>query len=141
MRLAWSGYRLGFEPAAVALHVHRREDAELARQVGNYGVGYAATMLALVLDDPRHLGAIIATAPRATAALSRAYWARLRTPAPEPAGPSAAATHEAGIADLARLELLGMARGPAAYLHSALCVRRWRRTHIRGPVQPGHGSR
>ena len=123
--LAWPGHSLGFEPAALGLHVHRREDDALERQIASYGVGFAATMVALVFDDPRHLAAIIATSPRALAALSRAYWHRLR---PRRRADSQPATEDAGssasIAGLARLELLGMLRGPGAYLISAAGARR-----------------
>jgi hypothetical protein len=82
MRLAWRGYSLGFEPAALVFHVHRRDDQQLQRQISDNGVGFAETMVALVTDDPRHLGALVAAAPRVLSALSRSFWAKLRTETP-----------------------------------------------------------
>jgi len=120
-RLAWRGYPIGFEPAALVSHTHRRDDQELRRQVSAYGVGFTATLLALVLEDPRHLGAILATAPRALPVLGRQFWTRLRSTQAPPEGSSAPAS---SVADLARLELLGMLRGPAVYVQSSLAARR-----------------
>jgi hypothetical protein len=123
MRLAWRGYRVGFEPAALLSHVHRREDAQLRRQIENYGTGFGAEMLALVLEDPRHLGAIAATGPRAVSVMTRKFWQRVRTKTPEDAGAAA----KTGVSDLARLELRGMIRGPLAYARSVRSTRRYSR--------------
>lgn len=122
IRLAWRGYSVGFEPAALALHLHRREDEELRRQIENYGVGFSAMMTALVLEDPRHLAAMVATTPEVIAVMGGLFWQRLRTKAPEDAGAAA----KTGVSNLAQLELRGMARGPVAYAHSAQRARRWR---------------
>ena len=121
MRLAWRGHSLGVEPAALVLHLHRREQAELERQIANYGVGLASTMMALVFEDPRHIPAMMAIAPGALGSLGHVFWRRLRAPPaqaqPQPSAPAA-------MAGLARLELRGMLGGPAAYLRSARNVRR-----------------
>jgi GT2 family glycosyltransferase len=122
MRLAWRGYSLGFEPAALAFHVHRRDDGQLQRQISDNGVGFAATMVAIVIEDPRHLGALVAAAPRVLSALGRSFWKKLRTETPPQ--PKFAAT--SGISDLARLELHGMLKGPAAYFRSRRAARQWR---------------
>ncbi|MDO8106002.1 glycosyltransferase [Isoptericola sp. b441] len=55
MRLLWSGGVVGYEPAAVIAHRHRVEYHELTSQMRFYGLGYAATLTALVCRDPRHL--------------------------------------------------------------------------------------
>jgi hypothetical protein len=121
MRLAWRGYSLGFEPAALAFHVHRRNNQQLQGQISDNGVGFAATMVAIVTDDPRHLGALIAAAPQILSALGRSFGKKLQTKT-RPQTKGAATT---SISDLARLELRGMLTGPAAYFRSRRRARQW----------------
>ena len=122
MRLAWRGYSLGFEPAALVFHVHRREDEQLQRQISNNGVGFAATMVAIVIEDPRHLGALVAAAPQVLSALGRSFWKKLQTQTP----PQTTLAATSSVSDLARLELRGMLTGPAAYFRSRRRARQWR---------------
>jgi GT2 family glycosyltransferase len=122
MRLAWRGYSLGFEPAALVFHVHRREDEQLQRQISNNGVGFAATMVAIVIEDPRHLAALVAAAPQVLSALGRSFWKKLQTQTP----PQTALAATSSVSDLARLELCGMLKGPAAYFRSRRRARQWR---------------
>jgi cellulose synthase/poly-beta-1,6-N-acetylglucosamine synthase-like glycosyltransferase len=107
----WSGRRIAYEPAAVVHHAHRRTYDELRTQVHDYGVGLTAMLTALVAEDPRHLvniarrlpaGARLVLSPRSAKNAGR-----------RPGYPS----------ELARLELLGMAKGPAAYWRAR---RAWR---------------
>jgi GT2 family glycosyltransferase len=128
-RLAWRGYSIGWEPAALVSHVHRRDDAGLRYQIEDYGAGFTATLTALVLEDPRHLAAILATAPRALYVMGRWFSERLRTKN----GGDDGAPPDAAIAELARLELHGMLRGPVAYIRSA---RRWRASSAPGTSTP-----
>ncbi len=121
MRLAWRGYSLGFEPAALAFHVHRRNDQQLQGQISDNGVGFAATMVAIVSDDPRHLGALVAAAPDVLSALGRSFWKKLQTKTPRQTEFVATSS----ISDLARVELRGMLKGPAAYLRSRRRARQW----------------
>jgi len=122
-RLLWHGYTIGYEPAALVYHTHRRSLDELRRQIGNYGAGFTATKLALVLEDPRHLGALAVIAPRAALVLSRTFWDRLRSSAK---GSQRTVVEDIHTSELARAELRGMLRGPAMYVHSAWTARRWR---------------
>jgi GT2 family glycosyltransferase len=109
-RLAWRGYAVGFEPAALVLHTHRRDDASLERQIEGYGIGYGALLTALVLEDPRHLGRILGTAGRAARVMIAGYRDKVASDdGRDPRNRS-----------LARMELRGMATGPVAYLKSRL---------------------
>jgi cellulose synthase/poly-beta-1,6-N-acetylglucosamine synthase-like glycosyltransferase len=125
-RLAWRGYSVGFEPAALVHHTHRRGDEELRRQIEGYGVGWGALLLATVLEDPRHVGRMLGTVPRGARALSSSYRRKLRSRHSEQPVSSEQPEHEPGTrtSELARLELRGIAAGPSAYLRSR---RRWSR--------------
>ncbi len=112
-RLAWRGYGVGFEPAAIVYHTHRREEAALERQIEGYGVGYGALLTALVLEDPRHLGRMLGTAGRAIRVMSAGYRDKL----------DADRQPDSRTRELARLELRGMARGPLVYLRSRVRAR------------------
>lgn len=119
-RLIWRGYSIGFEPAALVHHTHRRDDQGLRRQVEGYGVAWGALLFALVLEDPRHIGRMLGTVPRGVRALGSDYRQKLRS------GHSNGSVEElkSRTRELARLELRGMAASPAAYLRSR---RRWSR--------------
>lgn len=118
-RLAWRGHGIGFEPSAIVFHRHREDDAALRRQIKAYGLGFTATLLALVADDPRHLGALAATAPHAARQLGASFLHKRRSGAQR-----ASAAPESSSAALARLELRGMFEGPPAYLRSRRAARR-----------------
>ena len=128
-RLAWRGYSVGFEPAALVHHTHRRGRTELRRQIEGYGVGWGALLLASILEDPRHLGRMLGTVPRGARALSSSYRRKLRSrhadgkpPAATSGATAIAAQATARTSELAKLELRGIAAGPSAYLRSR---RRW----------------
>ena len=119
-RLVWQGQSISFDPAALVHHRHRATDEDLKRQIQAYGLGLTATLTALVGEDPRHLGAMISTAPAAVRVLSRSIWKKLRLhPDRDPRDRGASS-----FATLARLEMRAMARGPAAYVRSARRARR-----------------
>lgn len=105
VRLIWGGAALGFEPAAIVLHEHRRTDAELQAQMRQYGVGFTATLTALACTDPRHLLAMAATAPAG--------------------GRRKLGDSSAEATKLRRLEFRGRLRGPDAFLRS------WLHSHAR----------
>ena len=119
-RLVWHGHGVAFDPAALVFHRHREDDLALRNQIGSYGIGFTATLLALVCDDPRHLGALIATAPSAARALTLSFARRLRS---SPTG-GTRQQEATTVAALARLELRGMIQGPAAYASSRRHARR-----------------
>lgn len=117
----WSGGCLGYEPAAVVHHTHRREQTQLERQLQGNGVGFTAMLTALVVRDPRHLLALARLTPRAAVAMGRQTAARLghRNSSPTEGGDGASARPlTTSSRRLVRLELLGMPWGPLAYLRS-----------------------
>jgi len=119
-QLIWRGQSIGFEPAALVHHRHRREEDALRRQIEGYGTGWGAMLLALALDDPRHLGGMLATVPRGAHALGGTYLNKLRSAQPQIV---AHTQHAASVArsrtrELARLEIRGIALSPARYVRS-----------------------
>lgn len=106
-RLAWRGHSLGFEPAALVQHVHRRDYPALQRQITNYGRGFSAMLTALVMEDPRHLGRMLGSGHRAVQTIRRGYRRKLATHQPKQ-----------NTSGLAARELRGMVSGPASYLRA-----------------------
>lgn len=139
----WSGGTVGYEPAALVHHTHRRDVPGLERQLHGNGVGFTAMLCALVAHDPRHVGALAALVPAATLRLAARTAGRLtRRPSPDtPSSPVPAAP--AGVplpaARFAALELSGFPVGPAAYARS-----RWRSARAtrlpRTPVAVARGA-
>jgi GT2 family glycosyltransferase len=120
VRLIWQGHSIGYDPAALVYHSHRRNDEDLRRQVATFGTSFTATMISLALDDPRHVGAIVATLPQGVRRMGRLFRHRLRTDG-EHEQPGA---ETSTIRGLARLELVSMTKGPAAYARSRRRARR-----------------
>ncbi len=103
VRVLGAGYCIGYEPAALSWHRHRREWAELRAAIAGYGTGvYAFLMRHLLRGD---LGA-----PRLALG-----WLRQQVPAL-----AAALVGRPGSppADLLLAELGGCLRGPGAYLRA-----------------------
>lgn len=111
-RVVSAGHTLVYEPSALLWHAHRRSEEALRRQMYRYGVGLSATVTRWLLEDlrtawdvlrrlPPGLAHVLAPGSRKNAARSRTY-------------PAA----------LTRLELLGLAVGPFAYLRSRRRARR-----------------
>lgn len=107
------GGRLVYEPRSICWHEHRRDDAALERQIYNYGVGLAAILTKALLRDTR---AFARSLVRSIPIVLRLRRERRSRP------PSA---HAAALpAELARLSIRGMLRGPWMYLMSARWARR-----------------
>ncbi|MEZ0164127.1 glycosyltransferase [Kineococcus sp. LSe6-4] len=127
VEVLWRGGRLGYEPAAVVHHSHRRDRAGLERQLHGNGVGFTAMLTALVCRDRRHLGALAALVPGA--AVAKVRWALARAgarPTPSPTTPSTIPSTPAVAGDprrLVLLELRGMPWGPLAYWRTRTTVR------------------
>lgn len=58
-RLVAAGYALRYEPAAVAYHVHRRDEETLKRQIYNNGRGFVAYLLTIIRNEPNKRFAVL----------------------------------------------------------------------------------
>jgi hypothetical protein len=122
--LLWRGGRVGYEPAAVVHHQHRREYAELVHQLRGNGLGFTAMLASVVSRDPRHLLALGVQLPLAAGRLVAQSVRRLRGRRAGAAGPALAAA-PLYPSELVRHEIAGMPRGPWAYICSRRAVRDW----------------
>lgn len=118
------GHRLVYEPAAIGYHPHHRAYDSLKKQVYSYGLGIAAFTLRNVLHTPGHLFNFIAKIPYG-------FYFVLASRSSKNNKKSARYP-----AELTRIELKGMLRGPLAYLRS-----RWKVRHIRQPLAPGNAQK
>jgi hypothetical protein len=128
IRILWRGGRIGYEPAALVYHQHRREYDELRRQMWGYGAGYTAMITSLILHDSGHLAGLGAQLPKAAARLAKAAAVRLRGRRYERADlvrDNAGNVQHTFPPELARRELVGYAHGPHAYLRSRRDARAW----------------
>lgn len=113
IELLAAGRRLAYEPAAIARHTHRRSFDELERQISGYGVGFTAMLTSLIWRDPRHLAGLIGVIPAGLRSLLGS-------------SPPKRSRRKAGYPSrLGRAELMGMLRGPLAYMSSRRAQRRW----------------
>jgi len=115
-----AGWRLVYEPAAIARHFHRRTYEELRRVMLGYGSGLSAYLTRTAVRDPRRIPGIARRALRGARFLL------------DPGSPKNARKRADYPAELTRLELQGILWGPAWYVRSVLAVRRARRS--RGTV-------
>ena len=100
------GYTLVYTPAALLYHLHRRDYPGLYKQIYTYGVGLAAYLTKIVLDNPRLLFDLVTKIP---------YGLYFTLNAHSPKN-SKKSTQFPG--ELTRVELKGMLYGPLAYLRS-----------------------
>lgn len=100
-----AGGVVGFEPAALVRHHHRRSEREFMSQVWDYGVGLSAMLCAVVARDPRQIWPIVRRAPYGVRHFVRPRRERSRH---APTYPRRAVA----------VQFLGMLYGPIAYLRS-----------------------
>jgi glycosyltransferase involved in cell wall biosynthesis len=112
VRVLFSGRCLAFEPSAFVRHTHRRTLDELRRQIHGYGVGFTAMLTALVWSDRRHVVGLLRIVMPGIVAVGFRWVGRRKTIA-TPGYPDG----------LSRLELMGMVKGPLAYLRSRRLAR------------------
>jgi O-antigen biosynthesis protein len=109
-----AGHTIVYQPTAVVAHYHRETLAELKTQLHNYSIGTTAHYTALVLWRPGLLFSLLRLIPRAI----KDNW-----PTNDPARMAAMRDSPA---ILVLTQLLGMAKGPLAYVKSSRVQRRLR---------------
>jgi glycosyltransferase involved in cell wall biosynthesis len=121
MTLLWEGRRIGFEPAAVVFHQHRRSTADFRAQLHSYGIAYTAILTSLIRHDHRHAAAIARQLPGAL----RRFLSRARGPVRRASPDSQGTAGRAYPRHLRLLELTGNVRGPISYVTTGRKARRW----------------
>lgn len=109
LRVILRGHRLVYEPSTLVWHRHRKSYPELKRQIHDYGMGMACLATKLLLRPPTCLE-VIKRLPRGVVFLL------------SPSSPKNASKITGYPILLSVTELLGMLRGPSAYLSSRLQV-------------------
>jgi GT2 family glycosyltransferase len=117
-RVLTSGAALVYQPDAIVWHHHRRTLDALPAQAFGYGVGFGAYLAAAVRHQPAVLPSLLRVLPRGVG--TALHGARVGAPT----GPGIPG---ADPAELARLQLRGLAYGPLGYLRSALQEERYQR--------------
>jgi GT2 family glycosyltransferase len=112
INLLVNGLTIGFEPAAVVHHAHRRSEAEFLRHVRTYGTGLAAMYTSLVVRRPATLGDLARRFPAGVRLLVRPRDER---------SPSTSASYPRRTL---AYQLAGIALGPIAYARSWTSTRR-----------------
>jgi glycosyltransferase involved in cell wall biosynthesis len=113
MRTVLSGSALVYEPSAIISHVHRAEIEELRKQMFAYGSGFSASLVSLIVRNPR---TILSLSKRAMFGLARFRSIAGRN------------RDEGGLPnDLIARELRGMLIGPWQYFEGRSRVKKTQR--------------
>ena len=99
------GYKLVYEPAALVYHLHRRDYADLRKQIYNYGVALTAYLTKSILEQPRLLFELVTKVP---------YGLFFTLSARSPKNRKKLVHYPR---NLTMLELKGMLFGPFVYVH------------------------
>jgi glycosyltransferase involved in cell wall biosynthesis len=116
------GYKLVYEPASVAYHLHHHEYMRLRRQIYHYGIGLTACLMKCVLENPRVLFDLIAKVPYG-------FFFTLHVHSPRNIRKSIYYPKELNI-----VELKGMLYGPLAYLQSSWSLRHVHKDPVTKPA-------
>jgi glycosyltransferase involved in cell wall biosynthesis/cellulose synthase/poly-beta-1,6-N-acetylglucosamine synthase-like glycosyltransferase len=115
LRVMLRGWTVVHDPSAIVQHAHQREYEQLERRVYGYGLGLTAVFTKSLLHNPSLVPQLLRRVPRGLAfALS-------------PSSAKNAEKDEDFPAELTRLELRGMLRGPLAYARGRREAKRTRR--------------
>ena len=127
LRVMLHGWTIVHDPGAIVQHAHQREYHQLERRVYGYGLGLTAVLTKSLLQNPKLIPELIRKLPRGLAfALS-------------PGSAKNADKKEDFPAELTRLELRGMLRGPLAYARGRREAKRVAQAMAAG--SPAGGSR
>ena len=103
LRVMLRGWTVVHDPGAIVQHAHQREYHQLERRVYGYGLGLTAVLSKSILQNPKLIPELLRKLPRGLAlALS-------------PSSAKNESKQSDYPAELDRLELRGMLRGPLAY--------------------------
>ena len=134
----WNGGKVGYEPASVVHHRHRREVSELEHQLGGNGVGFTAMLTSLVSHDRRHLLGLASQLPLAGREMLRQSVARVQGRKGTAAEADAARDDTAQFPrNLVMHELRGYPKGPFAYIRSRRSTAAWSARSEAGGAHPG----
>ncbi|MET0989426.1 MAG: glycosyltransferase [Glaciihabitans sp.] len=147
--LLWHGGKVGYEPASVVHHRHRRELDELLSQMDGNGIGFTAMLTSLIVHEPKHLLALSASAPAAAlrlgkAGLNRVRRSRTATTSGRGSGTGTDQNPASAVSDageqypraMVTKETRAFPRGPLAYLRSRRQMRTWRPSPRVGAPDP-----
>jgi glycosyltransferase involved in cell wall biosynthesis len=108
------GFEIVYEPAAIVSHQHRRAYEELRGQIRWHAIGLGAHLTRCIVTQPRRLPDFASRLPRGL------FWGFSR------ASPRNSKKSSTFPSQLTRTELVGVARGPYAYLKGLRTARRLR---------------
>ncbi len=124
INVLWKGGRVGYEPSAFVYHRHRRDYADLLKQLDGSGLGFTAMLTSLVRADPRHLLALGVQMPLALARISVQGVERLRGKQIGERGVKNQSPAHLYPSTLFAREFLSYLRGPLAYARSSAASKR-----------------
>jgi GT2 family glycosyltransferase len=122
MDVLWTGGRIGYEPSSFVHHRHRRSLKSLLYQMDGNGVGFTATLVSLIVHDPRHVVTLAAGIPPAAVRMAKQYLNRLRSFRDD----EAVQAPEQYPRTMMTYEIKAYRRGPLAYARSRREMRRWK---------------
>ncbi len=129
LRVMLHGWTIVHDPGAIVQHAHQREYHQLERRVYGYGLGLTAVLAKSLLHNPKLVPELIRKLPRGLAfAIS-------------PASAKNAEKKDDFPAELTRLELRGMLRGPWAYARGRREAKRARRGREQATTPEKRGLR
>ena len=108
LRMLRAGHAASYRPSAVAWHRHRSGFDDLVRQIREYGGGISGAITRTVVHDP---SAMLEVARRMPGAMRYTL---------SPRSPKNRNWSRSYPRELRRAELVGLVRGPAAYVRSRL---------------------
>jgi len=123
--ILWAGGSIGYEPAAVVHHRHRREVPELIHQLRGNGIGFTAMLTSLITHDRRHALSLGGQLPLAVWRMLGQNAARIARRPATTTGAVGSRAQSRYPRSLVTNEMRSYLRGPAAYFRSRRADRAW----------------